>query len=110
MVERANRCYRWHDMVACTSVRGERRGCKKYVARINSCKFGKQERAKKVVKKWPGLTPNWRRPRRQDTKMRSLWPDLEMVARREGHGVERLRDEVWRELGDFAAKTSAFRV
>ena len=49
MVERANRCYRWHDMVACTSVRGERRGCKKYVARMNSCKL-ELERVKKVGK------------------------------------------------------------
>jgi hypothetical protein len=70
-----------------------------------------QERAEKVVKKWPGLTPNWRRPRRQDTKMRSLWPDLEMVARRKkDKGVEGREMRFGESWGTFAAKTRVFRV
>jgi hypothetical protein len=82
MDERANRCYRWHDMVARTGVRGERRGCESMLKESTRAAKWKQGKGrKKVVKKWPGLTPNWRRPQRQDTKMRSLWPDLEMITR-----------------------------
>jgi hypothetical protein len=109
MVERANRCYRWHDMVASTSVRGERRGCESMLQESSrAAKLENEKGRKKVVKKWPGLTPNWRRPRRQDTKMRSLWPDLEMIARGEGTrvgGREMRFGESW---GTFAAKTHEY--
>jgi len=60
MVERANRCYRWHDMVACTSVRGERRGCKKYVARIKSCKVrarAGEKSGKEMARPYTKLAP-----------------------------------------------------
>jgi hypothetical protein len=46
MVERANKCYRWHNMVARTSVRGERRGCEKLWGCKNQLVAAKLEKNK----------------------------------------------------------------
>jgi hypothetical protein len=105
MVERANRCYRWHDMVASTSVRGERRGCESMLQEsTRAAKLGKRERAKKggkeMARPYTKLAPATKTGHQDAIALARSRNDSK--GRRDTSG--RSRDEVWRELGDVRSQ------
>jgi hypothetical protein len=105
MVERANKCYRWHDMVDAADARV----CCRNQLRCSEVGTRKGEKGgREMARPYTKLAPATKTGHQDAIALARSRNDSKG---REGHEVERSRDEVWRELGDVRSQdTKVFRV